>query len=115
MWIFHWLETSPVVREFEVAEFREWASGYYYRVDVTLRDGSLLHAREFFNPEERHYSFHWQTAAGALIVRWDDAPHHRGLETFPYHVHEGDTVKMSLPVSLREVLTEIEKRIGTSG
>ena len=83
MGIFHWLETSPVVREFEVAEFREWASGYYYRVDVTLRDGSLLHAREFFNPEERHYSFHWQTAAGALIVRWDDAPHHRGLETFP--------------------------------
>jgi len=51
MGIFHWLETSPVVREFEVAEFREWAGGCYYRIAVTLKDGSLLHAREFFNAE----------------------------------------------------------------
>ena len=115
MGIFHWLETSPVVREFEVAEFREWAGGYYYRIAVTLKDGSLLHAREFFNAEERHYSFHWQAEGGTLIVRWDDAPHHRALETFPYHLHEGEEVKMSLPVSLREVLAEIAKRIGTRG
>lgn len=115
MGIFHWLEASPVVRGFEVVEFREWANGYYYRLAVRLHGGSLLHAREFFNPDERHYSFHWQTAEGALIVRWDDAPHHRELETFPYHVHEGEAVKMSLPVSLREVLAEIEKQTGRSG
>ena len=34
---------------------------------------------------------------------------------FPYHVHEGDTVKMSFPVSLREVLAEIEKRTQRNG
>jgi hypothetical protein len=49
MGIFHWLEASPVVREFKVVEFREWANGYYYRVVVSLLDGSLLHAREFFH------------------------------------------------------------------
>lgn len=115
MGIFHWLEASPVVRAFEVVEFREWAEGFYYRLAVRLHDGSLLHAREFFSADERHYSFHWQTAEGALIVRWDDAPHHRELETFPYHVHEGEAVKQSLPVSLREVLAEIEKQAGRSG
>ena len=74
MGIFLSLEESPVVRGFEVAEFREWKNGYYYRIAVNLADGSSLHAREFFNPGERHYSFHWQTAAGEMILRWDDAP-----------------------------------------
>jgi hypothetical protein len=115
MGIFLSLEESPVVRGFEVAEFREWKNGYYYRIAVNLADGSSLHAREFFNPEERHYSFHWQTAAGEMILRWDDAPHHRDLATFPYHLHEGAAIRTSLPVSLREVLAEIEKRIGTNG
>jgi hypothetical protein len=50
-----------------------------------------------------------------MILRWDDAPHHRDLATFPYHLHEGAAIRTSLPVSLREVLAEIEKRIGTNG
>jgi hypothetical protein len=115
MGIFHWLEASPVVRDFEVVEFRQWADGYFYRIAATLLDGSLLHAREFFNPDEWHYSFHWQTSNAKLIARWDDAPHHRGLETFPYHVHEGEAVKKSPPVSLREVLAEIEKQLRSNG
>lgn len=79
---------------------------------VTLTDGSSLHAGEFFNGDERHYSFHWQTADGAMIRRWDDAPHYPQLETHPHHVHEGESVRASLPMSLKEVLAEIEKKLG---
>ena len=112
MGIFLSLEASPAVRGFDVVQYREWDRGYYYRVVVTLTDGSSLHAREFFNGDERHYSFHWQTADGAMIRRWDDAPHYSQLETHPHHVHEGESVHASLPMSLKEVLAEIEKKLG---
>jgi Family of unknown function (DUF6516) len=112
MGIFLSLEVSSVVRGFDVIEFREWERGYYYKMIVSLADDSSLHAREFFNADERHYSFHWQRPDGGMIRRWDDAPHYPHLETHPHHVHEGDSVRASLPMSLKEVLAEIEKQVG---
>ena len=112
MGIFPSLEESPAVRGFDVVQYREWDRGYYYRVVVALVDGSSLHAREFFNADERHYSFHWQTSGGEMIRRWDDAPHYPHLETHPHHVHEGSSVHAGLPISLKEVLAEIEKQLG---
>jgi hypothetical protein len=47
-----------------------------------------------------------------MIRRWDDAPHYPQLETHPHHVHEGESVRASLPMSLKEVLAEIEKELG---
>ena len=47
MGIFPSLEASPAVRGFDVVQYREWDRGYYYRVVVTLTDGSSLHAGEF--------------------------------------------------------------------
>lgn len=29
------------------------------------------------------------------MVKWDNAPHHRDLSSFPHHVHEGGLVKES--------------------
>jgi hypothetical protein len=105
--IFHSLEQSPIVSDFEVLEFRTWEDGFYYKIKIGIQDGSLLFAREFYNQNERHYSFHWQDANGVMLVRWDDAPHHRHLTTFPYHKHIKDQVVESLPVGLPQVLQEI--------
>lgn len=107
MEIFHSLEQSPIVSDFEVLEFRTWEDGFYYKIKIGIQDGSLLFAREFYNQNERHYSFHWQDARGSLLIRWDDAPYHRHLTTFPYHKHIKDLVVESLPVGLPLVLQEI--------
>ena len=110
MEIFHLLEQSPIVSNFEILEFRTWDDGFYFKIKIQIRDGSLLFAREFYNQDDRHYSFHSQDAKGGLLVRWDDAPHHRHhrqLMTFPYHKHIKDQVVESLPVGLTQVLAEI--------
>lgn len=49
-------------------------------------------------------------AALALIGRWDNAPDHPPLSTFPHHRREGETVHESPRVSIEEVLTEMETR-----
>ena len=43
-----------------------------------------------------------------LISRWDTAPQHKDLKTFPYHVHLPDGVKESKRVTLLNVLDKIE-------
>ena len=81
---------------------------------VDLRDGSVLHAREFQLNEIRNYSFHWQKSDGELICRWDDAPHYPDLETFPFHKHEGENLLPSLPMNLDTVLEIVNSRLSSS-
>ena len=46
------------------------------------------------------YRHHWQNKSGMLKKRWDNAPHHPQLDSFPDHVHDGseENVKSHPPV-----------------
>ncbi len=61
--------------------------------------------------EREDYRYHYQTAEGELIRRWDNAPHHPDVETFPHHVHVGDEVIATDPVDHKDVLGEIARRL----
>jgi len=101
------LENSPVVLRFEVVDLKMWRQGFYLRVDVEFMDHSNLFIREYVDETERRYSYHWQTQKKQLIRRWDNAPHHPQLETFPSHCHEGAHLASSKVISLEEVLEEV--------
>ncbi len=66
-----------------------------YRCKLTLQEGSTVEMFEFFRIrsggelEATTYSFHWQDESGLLRKRWDNAPHHRKISTFPHHLHDG--------------------------
>ena len=90
----------------------------YFRVRCTLIDGSELQLIERFRdaanaPVVEKYSFHWQRSDGTPICRWDNAPHHREVATFPHHLHEGETgvVRVHAPIDAFGVLREIETRL----
>jgi hypothetical protein len=59
------------------------------------------------------YSYHWQSTESKLIVRWDNAPHHFSIATFPYHKHIGseENIQSSFEISLLEVLVFISENI----
>lgn len=56
--------------------------------------------------------------SGRLIKRWDNAPHHPELDTFPHHLHEGDRVvshsALNALESLQHMLAQIEASGGAS-
>lgn len=85
MTILKLLEHSEIVCSYVVEEFRHWSAGSYFRIAARLVDGGVLHIREYASEAERMYSFHWQDQSGHLIRRWDNAPHHPNLNTFPHH------------------------------
>jgi len=106
------LEKSPVIKSYEILDYKEGGSFYFLKIKAVLVDGSVLHIREFVSEDEYNYSFQWQKD-GNLITRWDNAPHHKDIETFPHHKHVGskDNVQPSGEISLEDVLGVIEEEI----
>lgn len=79
-----------------------------------IYDGSYLDVRLAGDD----YNFHWERRAlDGMLYRWDNAPHHTGVTTFPDHFHSGsetNVIESPLPLdsseaALRFVLRFIEK------
>ena len=78
---------------------------------IRFMDGSIFHFRDVILGEERHYRYHYMDEENSLIYRWDTAPHHKEVDTFPYHLHLPDGVKACEEVDLIDALDEIERNI----
>jgi hypothetical protein len=81
----------------------------YIRGVLTLIDGFELHIAEYVVTEpvvtRSKYRYHLQTSAGQQVSRWDNAPHHPQVSTFPHHRHDDQgRVHPSSPVTVADVL-----------
>jgi len=100
---------SAVVSFKVIKEFYGSNDGFV-RFKCTVESGTELEFAEYVQIDRGNqirretYSYHWQTRDGKLIRRWDNAPHHQELSTFPDHLHDGEQVRESKPVSLAVVL-----------
>lgn len=83
----------------------------FFRADLYLYDGSLLHVREFvFTRTEiikDIYAYHYQDADGYMIFRYDNTRHFRNLPTFPHHRHTPDRVLPATEPDLQTILDEV--------
>ena len=109
------LTVSPIVKDIEILdEFITSVSGFL-DCRVLMIDGSELYVSEYFTVLENKikrdkYSYHLQKN-DELIIRWDNAPHHRELSTFPFHVHKKDRVQESQDMTVNDILEELSKTI----
>lgn len=85
-----------------------------FRYRIKLIDESLIEITERILEERGElkttkYRYHWQTGSGKLIKRWDNAPHHPEIDTFPHHLHDGseENVKSFRKMNALEILTDI--------
>ena len=83
---------------------------------INFIDGSFLFFIEFVNVKEKteryKYSYHYQNKDGNFIFRYDTAPHHREIATFPYHKHlKSEKIIEASDPTLAKVLDEIEDLI----
>ncbi len=49
-----------------------------------------------------------------IILRYDNAPHHPYIETFPHHKHENDEIKPLYNSSIESFIKEIENLVEES-
>jgi len=81
---------------------------------ILFIDGSALEFLEYLKEgTSLKYRFHYMDNGGALLFRYDNAPHHQ-VSTFPHHKHLPMDVIASHPPGLIDVIDEIEKIISGS-
>ncbi len=117
------LSANPLVSEVQILRRSirdtELEKVLNYRYRVTLADGGFVEMTERVlevrsSLEVTKYRHHWQASTGKLIKRWDNAPHHPEIDTFPDHLHDGaeNQVVNHAPVNglevLRLILDELE-------
>jgi hypothetical protein len=112
------LSASPFVHEPQI-EVDDRGEVWFIRADVYFIDNSRLHFRELFigesQPIRKSYSYHYQRPDGALVFRYDNAPHYPDLPSAPHHKHMGESdVIAAEPPDLSNVLKEIENIIGSA-
>ena len=109
------LRRSSLVKRIQVSDLVEEPTVKYLKCRADLVDGSILHINESVVLARSKYSYHWQRANNELNVRWDNAPHHPQISSFPYHRHENNAIHASPRISIDDVLTEIEHRLKAAG
>lgn len=67
-----------------------------------------LDFRELVSAEHTGYRFHFMNGDNRLIKRWDSAPHHKEIASFPFHLHTPEGVMKCDKVNLIEVIGSIE-------
>ncbi len=107
----------PYVRHFQIVREEDQTNSGLLRYRLTLTDGGLLEISERFRVvdgkvQSLKYRFHWQDRNGRLIARWDTAPHHLTLPTFPHHIHDGaeENIQPHAPISVADVLALVTRR-----
>lgn len=88
----------------------------YWKAEVTFRDGSKLHLFEFVliedgEPGINKYRYHYQNEKENTIFRFDNAPHHKEVETFPNHKHEQEKIVSAARPEIKEVLDLVVEHI----
>jgi hypothetical protein len=86
------------------------------KLRLILKDESFL---DVWLSEDNDYAYHWEhRRQSGKVYRWDNAPHHPEVSTFPEHFHDGEesTVTGSKLSSdsqsaLREVLEFIRQQL----
>ena len=88
------------------------AYGNYYRLKIQARliNGWKLNVWEHATPGFIRYAYHISKGS-ELVIRWDNAPHHKQIKTFPHHKHVGETILESGEMTIEVVLKELERII----
>ena len=88
------------------------AIGNYYilKIQARLINGWKLHIWEHLTPKIQRYAYHVSEGT-QLVIRWDNAPHHRQVNTFPHHKHVKEDILASKEMSIENILEELEKII----
>lgn len=111
----YYLKIESLLKEFSLIthfsiEFEE-VTAYigYLKGKLEFINGSTLYFFEFVEiqndtPVLAKYKYQWQSFEGELLKRWDNAPHHKELDTFPDHVHDPNGVYSSPAMNLESIL-----------
>ncbi len=109
--------SSPIVLSSHIEKhFGPSGETLYLRGSLRFIDSSMLEIA-IFAAQDAHgiavdkYRFQYMGSDGRMIFRYDNAPHHPDVVSFPHHKHSIDNVMPSSMPGIKDLLNEISARI----
>lgn len=107
---------SPVVVSYSLNAVSASPSTGYVEGEAVFVNGSRLVFFEFLRRsgtrlDREKYRYHFMDSRNRLIFRYDNAPHHPQVSTFPHHKHLPGGVVESPAPDIAGVLGEIEEYV----
>lgn len=102
----------PYIAEYNISKEKRSLHIGIIEGRIFFIDASVLCFLEFVNVKESiekyKYSYNYQDKNGKTVFRYDMAPHHKKLQTFPHHKHlsSGEVIN-ALEPDLKNILNEI--------
>jgi hypothetical protein len=103
------LKNTEIITDKSV-DYREFSAREgMLRGRLLFIDGSMLEFMEYLQEENRlKYRFHLVDKESNMVFRYDNAPHHKDVSSFPHHKHLPSNVTESDDKGIMDVLDEIE-------
>ncbi len=57
--------------------------------------------------EKSKYKYHFRDLENVMMFRYDNAPHHIHLASYPHHKHIGNTIDESMEPDIFQVINEV--------
>ena len=107
---------TEIVRSFNVLRKRIIGNELYFRIKIFYTNRTVLEISNYlcFNYEIKilRYSYNWFNNKD-VIIRWDNAEHHKEIDNFPFHKHiRKEKIVPDKPRFIFEILEFIENEIG---
>ena len=81
--------------------------GYLLIIDSSILEIAIFATRSNDTIAIDKYRFHYRDSAGEMLFRYDNAPHHPEIDTYPHHKHTSDGVVPATMPSIKDILNEI--------
>lgn len=107
------LQRFPNIRSYTVHKKKYNARQGFIAGSIIFDDGCRLdfaEVRDIGIKEKTKYRYQYMDRENNLLFRYDNAPHHQNIRTFPHHKHTSDEVREHFEPTLDEVLLEIFQR-----
>lgn len=91
-----------------VSDVKRIGIGTAQKYRIMIKDGSYI---DFWLSEEGRYSYHWERQhLDGKIYRYNNAPHHKGVKTYPHHFHNGseeNVIESDLSTNPEDALIQV--------
>jgi hypothetical protein len=114
----YFLRVEETLREFPSIRSRVLTQKVYNHFQgyisgkIVFENGHSLEFAEVVDTEQKNkvkYRYHYMDEKQSLIFRYDNAPHHKEVKSFPHHRHAHNKVADSQEPGLSDVLLEIAR------
>ena len=111
------VDSSSIVLSSNVQKYFGPALGtVYLKGHLLIIDSSILEIAIFATEFRKilsieKYRLNYMSSTGQTLFRYDNAPHHPEIDTYPHHKHTSDKIAPSTMPSLKDILNEISAMI----